>query len=163
MFKETSLIGVAKLCCVFSKNYFLDHFRFFIASLLTCIGFTKHSENLDDNVIFLINVLKQKNLEIEALKTCKLPLHSPLLKTSKYCEYYAGATNLSLFQNLYDFIVPVIHRRWHGVSFTSKRLKQQFCKLPKSMGPARKIHSKDEFSLLLMRLQLGLGEKDLAG
>ena len=68
MFKETSLIGVAKLCCVFSKNYFLDHFRFFIASLLTCIGFTKHSENLDDNVIFLINVLKQKNLEIEALK-----------------------------------------------------------------------------------------------
>ena len=30
------------------------------------------------------------------------------------------------------------------------------------MGPARKIHSKDEFLLLLIRLRLGLGEKDLA-
>ena len=31
------------------------------------------------------------------------------------------------------------------------------------MGPARKIHSEDEFLLLLMRLRFGLGEKDLPG
>ena len=30
------------------------------------------------------------------------------------------------------------------------------------MGPARKIRCKDDFLLVLMRLQLGLGEKDLA-
>ena len=70
---------------------------------------------------------------------------------------------MSLFQNLHDFIVPVIRRRWRGVSLFSKKLKQQFCKLPKRMGPARKIHSKDEFLLLLMRLRLGLGKKDLPG
>ena len=40
-------------------------------------------------------------------------------------------------------------------------LKRKFCKLPKRMGPARKIHSKDDFLLLSMRLRLGLGEKDL--
>ena len=149
-------------------------------SLLTFIGFAKHSQNLDDKVVFLVSVLKQKNLEIEALKRknvllkskvnglmdfkskWKLPLYSQLLKTSKDCEYYTGVTNLSLFQNLHDFIVPFIRRRWRGVSLTSKRLKRQFCKLPKGMGPARKIHSKDEFLLLLVRLRLGLREKDLA-
>ena len=106
---------------------------------MTCIGFAKQSQNLDDKVVFSINVLKQKNLEIEALKrrdvllkrkgnalmdfkskrTCKLPLYSQLLKTPKDCEYYAGVTNLSLFQNLHDFIVPFICRRWCGVSLTS--------------------------------------------
>ena len=69
---------------------------------------------------------------------------------------------MSLFQNLHDFIVPFIHRKWRGISLTSKRLKQQFCKLLKRMGPARKIRSKNEFLLLLMRLRLGLEEKKLA-
>ena len=102
---------------VFSRNYFLDYFPFFFVSLLTCTGFAKHSQSLDGKVVFLINVLKRKNLQIEALKrknillkskvnglmdfkskcTCKLPLYSQLLKTSDDCEYYPGVTNLSLF------------------------------------------------------------------
>ena len=89
-------------------------------SLLTCTGFAKHSQSLDGKVVFLINVLKRKNLDIKALKrknillkskvnglmdfkskcTCKLPLYSQLLKISGDSEYYTGVTNLSLFQNL---------------------------------------------------------------
>ena len=105
--KETSVTGVAELCCFFSRNYCLDYFRFFLVSLLNYVGFAKYFQNLDDEVVFLINVLKQKNLEIEALKrknvllrskvnslmdldfkskcTCKLSLYSQLLKTSKDC------------------------------------------------------------------------------
>ena len=161
---------------VFPRRYFLDYFHFLLVPLLTCIGFAKHSQNLDDKVVFLINVLKQKNLEIEALLknkvnglmdfeskcTCQLPLYLQLLKTSEDCQYNTGVTNLSLFQNLHDFIVPFIRRRWRGVSLTSKRLKRHYCKLPRRMWPARKILSKNEFLLLLMRLKLGLGEKDLA-
>ena len=84
-------------------------------SLLTYIGFTKYSQNLDGKVVFLINGLKKKNLEIEALKgnnvlskikvsglmnsrwkcTSKLLLYSQLLKTSKDCKYYTGVTNMS--------------------------------------------------------------------
>ena len=33
---------------------------------MTCVGFAKHSQNLDDKVVNLINFLKQKNLKIEA-------------------------------------------------------------------------------------------------
>ena len=40
-------------------------------------------------------------------------------------------------------------------------LTGQFCKLPKRVGPTRKICSKDEFLLLLIRSRLGPGEKDL--
>ena len=129
---------------VFSRNYFLNYFHFFHVSLLTCIGFAKHSQNLDDKVVFLINILNQKSLETEALKrknillkskvnglmdfkskcTCKFPFYSQLLKTSKDCEYYTGVTNLSLFQNLHDFVVPFFRRRWRYVSLTSKRLKR---------------------------------------
>ena len=53
---------------VFSKNYFLDYFHLFLVSLLICVGFGKHSQNLDDKVVFSINVLKENNFEIEALK-----------------------------------------------------------------------------------------------
>ena len=45
-------------------------------SLLTCSGFTKQSQNLDHKVIFLINVLKPKNLETEALKRKNILLKS---------------------------------------------------------------------------------------
>ena len=38
----------------------------FFVSLMTCVGFAKHSQNLDDKVVNLINFLKQKNLKIEA-------------------------------------------------------------------------------------------------
>ena len=86
---------------------------------MTCVGLAKHSQNLDDKVIFLINVLKQKNLEIEALKRKNVLLKSKV-------------------NGLMNF------------------------KLPKRMEPARKSHSKDEFLMLLMRLRLGLGEKDLS-
>lgn len=37
-------------------------------SLLIYIGFNKYSQNLNGKVVFLINALKKKNLEIEALK-----------------------------------------------------------------------------------------------
>ena len=37
-------------------------------SLLIYIGFNKYSQNLNGKVAFLINALKKKNLEIEALK-----------------------------------------------------------------------------------------------
>lgn len=53
-------------CCqvvVFFKELF--SWLFFV-SLMTCVGFAKHSQNLDDKVVNLINFLKQKNLKIEA-------------------------------------------------------------------------------------------------
>ena len=55
---------------------------------------------------------------------CVIKCYSQLLKTSKDCEYYTGVTNLSLFQNLHDFVVPFFRRRWRYVSLTSKRLKR---------------------------------------
>ena len=45
-------------------------------SLLTYICFATHSQNLDDKVVFLINVLNQKNLGIEALKRKNVLLKS---------------------------------------------------------------------------------------
>ena len=41
-------------------------------------------------------------------------------------------------------------------------LKRKFSSVPKRMGPERKLTSKDEFLILLMKLRLGLLEKDLA-
>ena len=46
----------------------------FFKELFSC--FATHSQNLDDKVVFLINVLKEKNLGIEALKRKNVLLKS---------------------------------------------------------------------------------------
>ena len=122
-----------------------------------------HENNIPFGKHFVHSLLNpQKNLDIEALKrksvflkskdnglmdfkskcTCKLPTDSQLLKKANDCECYTAVTNLSLFQNLYDFIVPFIRKRWCRVSLNSERLLRQFCKLLKRMRPARQIHRK---------------------
>ena len=69
---------------------------------------------------------------------------------------------MSLFEKLHGFISPFVRRKWRGPKFTSSSLKRKFCGIPKCMGPATKLPSKDEFLLLLMRLRLGLLIPDLA-
>ena len=101
---------------------------------------------------FDIEALKRKNVFLKSKDnglmnfkskcTCKLPTDLQLLKKANDCEYYTAVTNLSLFQNLYDFIVPFIRKRWCRVSLNSERLQQQFCKLLKRMRPSRQIHRK---------------------
>lgn len=109
----------------------------------------------------LTNKNKILGAKVEKCK-CEMPLHLKLLTTDKLCLFHTGIKTVALFTKLHDFIVPFVRRRWRGTKGTTSTLRRNFFSVPKRMGPARKLPSKDEFLLLLMRLRLGLLEKDLA-
>uniref|UniRef100_A0A7M5UG70 THAP-type domain-containing protein n=1 Tax=Clytia hemisphaerica TaxID=252671 RepID=A0A7M5UG70_9CNID len=106
-------------------------------------------------------VLRRENQKLKKNCTCKLPIHEITIKDDKNCLFYTGIENFP-FVKLFNFIFPYVKRRWVGFKFTSTILKRKFSKIPARMGPERKLCGKDEFLMLLMKLRLGLLEKDLA-
>ena len=107
-------------------------------------------------------VLRLENQKLKKDCICKLPIHEVTIKDDKSCLFYTGIEKVSTFNKLFDFIFPFVKRRWVGFKFTSTILKRKFSKIPKRMGPERKLCGKDEFLMLLMKLRLALLEKDLA-
>ena len=105
-----------------------------------------------------INLLQHKfnkaNRNTSALKCSSL-------KTDRDISFFTGLPNKSLFEDLHDYIAPFVNRRWRGFVNSLKR-KRTFFKTPKKFGPQRKLCSKDEFLLALMKLRLGLLYGDLA-
>ena len=93
---------------------------------------------------------------------CKLPTYKRLLINNKKCDFYTGVTTIPIFESLHDIVSPLVNRRWRGVRCTSTAIVRNFRKQPKRFGPARKLCSKDEFLLLLMKLRLGLLNQDLS-
>ena len=87
-----------------------------------------------------------------------LPLHSKILTNDKSCNFFTNFDKLELFQRFHDIIAPLVRRRFRPVSET--QTKRQFITTP-TMGKERKLSSKDEFLLTIMKLRLGLQTMDL--
>ncbi|XP_052820235.1 uncharacterized protein LOC128246068 [Mya arenaria] len=91
------------------------------------------------------------------------------LKHKVYCEniittdsdtsFYTGMPSKGIFNKLHAFISPFVNRRWTGLVSVSKNVRK--FKLSR-FGPSRKLTSKSEFLMMLMKLRLGLLNKDLA-
>ena len=95
-------------------------------------------------------------------KKCTLPINEKLLKTDKNCDFYTGIRSIKEFNVLHDIVSPFVKRRWRGVKKTSTSILRKYKSKPKSFGLQRKLSSKDEFLLMLMKLRLGLITGDLA-
>ena len=122
------------------------------------------------NSYFISNVLKSqlvrqkqlyKNLS-KKYKNITMPVSEKLITSDKSCEFYTGIRTISEFNELHDIIAPFNKRRWRGVKKTTSAIVRKYKKKPKSFGPDRKLCSKDEFCLFLMKLRLGLLNQDLA-
>jgi len=170
----------------FSENKYADSVLKVIVMLasLLCIGSTffqkskvLHSQLETANKIILIlkkridllkrqnNILKKKSRLLQNKSDecfCCKPLHEQLLNTPANVKFFTGLSTLCLFEKLHDFIFPYVRRRWEGYKRTSTKQKRLFVREPKRMGPKRKLSTKDEFLMMLMRLRLGLLVKDLS-
>jgi hypothetical protein len=103
-------------------------------------------------------VAKQKN-EIMKLKSYRYT--DSLLTCDSNVSFFTGLPNKSVFDRLHSLIVPFVKRRWTGVTRICKFVRN--LKKPASrFGPQRKLTSRGEFLLMLMKLRLGLLNKDLA-
>ena len=83
-----------------------------------------------------------------------------LLQCDKDVLFYTGFSTKSLFHNVHSFISPFINRRWTGVTSMMKNIRK--FRGEARYGPERKLTSKCEFLLMLMKLRLGLLNADLA-
>ena len=62
-----------------------------------------------------------------------------------------------MFNKLHDIVKPYVKMRWRGLKLTTSHKTSS-----KKFGPKRKLPSKDDFLLTLMKLRLGLLNEDLA-
>jgi len=122
-------------------------------------------KNKNDLLSSQISNLKKEYKKLSKQKKecrCCKPLHVQLLDNDKNVKFYTGIDSVEIFKSVHDIIAPFVRQRWRGISNTATALKRKYKILPKRMGPVRKLDSKDEFLMLLMRLRLGLMVKDLA-
>lgn len=117
-----------------------------------------------------INSLKQKikykSNNLSKIKKehndCNKPMYEKLLTSDKSVDFYTGIRSRKEFDILHDSIAPFVKRRWRGYKKTSSAVIRKYKKKPQSFGPQRKLSSKDEFLLMLMKLRLALLNRDLA-
>ena len=108
--------------------------------------------------------------EIDHLKNqlrkckCQVPIHKKLLITDEKSVFCTGFETYELFTKLHDFIDPFVKRRYHDYKNSLQcvlKLKRNFINSPKKMGQKRKLESKDEFLMMLMKLKLDALLKDI--
>ena len=105
--------------------------------------------------------LEKKIRKLRKLCKCSEPVHKTLLNNENV-SFFTNFPSLDVFNAVHDFVVPFVKRRWKGVKRVSSKIKRKFASTAKKFGPARKLPSKDEFLLTLIKLRLGLLAKDLA-
>lgn len=124
-------------------------------------------------VMFLMQKLQEMHSHLSSLIAENLRLKAELakMKNVKYVDsllqsdadinFFTGLPSKVVFLKLHKLIAPLVNRRWQGVKSTGSFIRK-FAKEPCRFGPQRKLSSKAEFLMTLMRLRLGLLAKDLA-
>ena len=104
---------------------------------------------------------ENQRLKAEVFRLKSKVYTDTILQSDKDVKFFTGLPSLTYFNKLHDLIAPYVRRRWTGFLARPKNIRN-FKKVPARFGPERKISSKGEFLLTLMRLRLGLLGKDLA-
>lgn len=87
---------------------------------------------------------------------------SVLLKNDSDTAFYTGIERKNIFDKLHDFAARFIRRRWRGFGYSCSMQRRKLHASPNRFGPKPKLNSKQEFLLTLMKLRLGLLNRDLS-
>ena len=110
--------------------------------------------------------LKRENYKLRAqlrvAETQKKSCMSSLIKTDSDVKFYTGIENKTTFTALHEFLSRFVRRRWQGAKYMYSAIRRKFRHSPQKFGPNSKLTSSQEFLLTLMKLRLGLLNRDLA-
>ena len=106
-----------------------------------------------------IKSLRKKIVDSRKGCQCKQSLHTVLLKSDSDVNFYTGLSNKACFVAVHQLVSPYLKKRWFGKR-KSKLGKQSSKSSNKGRKPA--LSTRDEMFLTLMKLRLGLTERDLA-
>ena len=141
--------------------------KFFVFVLMAVVKTMKL--NVKKKQMQVNKVLNIENIKLHKclaqktrIKVLNQTVVDSVLKTDDAVRFFTGIGSITLFKKLHDYVGPIVKRRWQGQLNRSKFKKRILFDSPKKYGPGRKLHSTDEFLLTLMKLRLGLLNKDLA-
>ena len=77
-------------------------------------------------------------------------VHIRVLKTDEDVVFHTGLNGKGTFCSFHDYIAPFVKRRWKGVSRVVNKVRRAIIRC--QTGSCRKLDSRDEFLLTLMRL-----------
>lgn len=134
-------------------------FRFIVSLLFVMIRKLKAEKKCleTENLKLKIEVGKLKKTSIPQA----LSFSYTSVKSDKEISFFTGLPSLKMFEALHAYVAPFVNKRWKGYSQVVNKVRH-FVRSPKKFGPGRKMNSKDEFLLTLMKLRLGLLYQDLA-
>lgn len=107
-------------------------------------------------------LLMKLQMEQKSRKDSSKYTFENIVKDDSCAAFYTGIAKKSLVQKLHSLIERFVRRKWRGFNVGYSLIKRKFTRSPKKFGPTSKIASIDEFLLTLMKLRLGLLNRDLA-
>ena len=125
----------------------------------SCVGCQKKEEQIDE--------LNQVQIKLESDILRGQANCDNILKTDKDVVFYTGLPSKAVFDLLFEYVHPKVEHMtyWRGSSAVKKRMAsgiQARAAKKKKVGRPRSCNQKDEMLLTLMKLRLGLLNKDLA-
>ena len=108
-----------------------------------------------------IKNIKSDYTKIKKNCSCKETMDKQLLKTDTDVKFFTGIPSKIVYDKLFDFIKPTVQRKWYGPRVNTS-IVRKFAKSPKKMGAKSKLSPREEFLMCLMKIRLGLLERDLA-
>lgn len=127
--------------------------------MLIIVYMTEYMKTLSSQLQAVMSENRRLRAELTKLKNMKYV--DNFLRSDEDVNFFTGLKSKALFEKLHKFVAPLVNRRWQGVKTTNSSIRK-FSKEPSRFGPKRKLSSRAEFLLTLIRLRLGLLGKDLA-
>ena len=112
----------------------------------------------------LLRKVRQLTKELNSHKktcTCKTPIDQRIIKTDKDVLFYTGIKSKALFDKFFEYIKPLVKRKWRGPSVKGSIIRH-FKNSPKKIGPKLKLSGREEFLLCLIKIRLVFFHEDLA-
>ncbi len=136
--------------------------RLFLAVTWIIIVLLSYIQVLKGRIVFLVKEKYKLAIQVKGLNE-KETLVNRLLRSDKKVIFYTGLPNKETIYcpTLHDIVQKFVLRRWRVVK-ASRKLQRIFKGSPRKFGPSRKLSSKDEFLLSLMRLWQGTNIEYLA-
>ena len=93
----------------------------------------------------LLRKVRQLTKELNSHKktcTCKTPIDQRIIKTDKDVLFYTGIKSKALFDKFFEYIKPLVKRKWRGISVKSN-IVRRFKNSPKKFGPKLKLSGRE--------------------
>ena len=124
----------------------------------TCIGCADKQQHVNR----LQNEVEELKEQIRGMKERRnsenTRMTNKALQNDRKVKLYTGLPNKSAFENMYEHLLPRAKQLnyWNGAAKVRKQAKRKFHSPPKKFGPKRQLTVKDEMTMTLMKLRLGL-------